>query len=73
MTKIDPRENRCKDLRAASTFEFGKHCSRAYNNRNTDTHAATEWTEGEIIETKTSCIVMMVYACFEYNNDILGI
>ena len=70
LAKVDRRDNRYKDLRTASTFEFGKHCSRAYNNRNLDTHNATDWTEGEIIETKTSCLVMMIYACFEYYNEI---
>lgn len=70
LVKVDRRDNRYKDLRTASTFEFGKHCSRAYNNRNLDTHNATDWTEGEIIETKTSCLVMMAYACFEYYNEI---
>lgn len=70
LVKVDRRDNRYKDLRTASTFEFGKHCSRAYNNRNLDTHNATDWTEGEIIETKTSCLVMMIYACFEYYNEI---
>lgn len=70
LAKVDRRDNRYKDLRTASNFEFGKHCSRAYNNRNLDTHNATDWTEGEIIETKTSCLVMMIYACFEYYNEI---
>jgi len=70
LAKVDRRDNRYKDLRTASTFEFGKHCSRAYNNRNLDTHNATDWTEGEIIETKTSSLVMMIYACFEYYNEI---
>lgn len=70
LAKVDKRDNRYKDLRTASIYEFGKHCSRAYNNRNLDTHNATDWTEGEIIETKTSCLVMMIYACFEYYNEI---
>lgn len=70
LAKVDSRDNRYKDLRTASTYEFGKHCSRAYNNRNLDTHNATDWTEAEIIETKTSCLVMMIYACFEYFNEI---
>ena len=70
LAKVDRRDNRYKDLRTASTFEFGKHCSRAYKNRNLDTHNATDWTEGEIIETKTSCLVMMIYSCFEYYNEI---
>lgn len=70
LVKVDRRDNRYKDLRTASTYEFGKHCSRAYNNRNLDTHNATDWTESEIIETKTSCLVMMIYACFEYYNEI---
>jgi hypothetical protein len=70
LTKVDRKGNRYKDLRTASIYEFGKHCSRAYNYRNLDTHNATDWTEGEIIETKTSCLVMMIYACFEYYNEI---
>src|ERR1035437_5925697 len=70
LSKIDTRHNRYKDINSASNFEFGKHCSRAYNNRNLDTHNAKNWTEPEIIDTKTSCIVFMVYGAFEYYSVI---
>jgi len=70
LPKIDPRLNRFKELNSASNFEFGKHCSRAYNNRNLDTHGAKNWTETEIIETKTSCLVLMIYGVFEYQTEI---
>lgn len=70
LIKLDPRKNRYLDIKSASNFEFGKHCSRAYSNRNMDTHNANSWTEAEIIETKISCLVFMVYAAFEYNNEI---
>jgi hypothetical protein len=66
LSKIDPRANRFKEIHLATNFEFGKHCSRAYNNRNLDTHSAKNWTETEIIETKTSCLVFMIYGVFEY-------
>lgn len=70
LPKIDSRKNRYQELRTATVFEFGKHCSRAYNNRNIDTHNAKKWTEAEIIETTTSCLVFMVYGAYEYYNEI---
>ena len=73
LTKLDQRKNRYQKYKSASNFEFGKHCSRAYGNRNIDTHNANSWTESEIIETKTSCIVFMVYGAFEYYNEIKNI
>jgi predicted Zn-ribbon and HTH transcriptional regulator len=71
LSKIDTRKNRFKDSRTASVFEFGKHFSRAYTNRNIDTHSANDWTEAEIIETKTSCLVIMICAAFEYYDEIM--
>jgi hypothetical protein len=70
LSKIDPRENRYKEIKLATNYEFGKHCSRAYNNRNLDTHNAKNWTETEIIETKISCLVFMLYGVFEYQIEI---
>jgi len=73
LTKIDSRKNRYQNYHSASAIDFGKHCSRAYGNRNIDTHNANSWTEAEIIDTKTSCIVFMVYGAFEYYNEIKNI
>lgn len=73
LTKIDSRKNRYQSYHSASNIDFGKHCSRAYNNRNIDTHNANNWTEAEIIDTKTSCIVFMVYGTSEYYNEIINI
>lgn len=73
LSKIDSNKNRYLEVNTASNNYFGKHCARAYLNRNIDTHNAHSWTEAEIIETKTSCIVFMVYGCFEYYTEILNI
>lgn len=67
---VDNRENRYKRFDQAPKYQYGQHFSRAYENRNMDTHNANNWTEGQIIETKTSCLVIMIYSCFVYYNQI---
>ncbi|BFP43218.1 hypothetical protein FGF1_40630 [Flavobacteriaceae bacterium GF1] len=70
LDRIDPTEERYKDLRNARKYKFGKHIQTSYYYRNNDTHSAKDWTELEIVNIITSCFIVYIFACSEYFNEI---
>lgn len=70
LDKLDPTEERYKDSRTARKFRFGKHIQTVYHYRNSDTHSANDWTELQIANVITSCLVVYIFACSEYYEEI---
>ena len=71
LVKIDPRNDRFKpNERSCNVNRWGKEINRAYKNRNLDTHNAKDFSDSQINDIVSACIIIMIYATYEYENEI---
>jgi hypothetical protein len=71
LDRIDSQKNRYKeDERFASLVPFGKYLFVAYKTRNVEAHEANDWAEREINRIFTCCLVVYIFAIFEYYNEL---
>jgi hypothetical protein len=70
LSKLDPTKERFKEHKNARKINFGKQIQTTYFYRNNDTHSANEWTELEIANAITSCLVVYIFSCCEYYTEL---
>lgn len=73
LDRLDPTKERYKEIKNARAVNFGKHICRSYSNRNIDTHNAKEWTELEIITGITSSLLLYIYSCCQYYEELKAV
>lgn len=70
LSRIDPTKERNKTDRLARNINFGKQIQTTYFYRNNDVHSANDWTELEVINAITSCLVIYVFIVCQYYSEI---
>lgn len=70
LNKIDPTKERNKSNKLARSLNFGKQIQTTYFYRNNDVHSANDWTELEVVNAITSCLVIYIYICSQYYSEI---
>ncbi|OCB77583.1 hypothetical protein [Flavobacterium piscis] len=71
LSRIDPTKERNKvNSRLARSINFGKQIQTTYFYRNNDVHSANDWTELEVANAITSCLVVYIFVGNQYYSEI---